>query len=96
MSRRGVIARLVCSRLPSGLPGAFASAWSRFATPSCSTIVFGRASASSRIAYERRVLAGFFEGHTKRPAVPRGEAHDVRVWFAPRRSGGRGVRRVDA
>jgi hypothetical protein len=35
------------------------------------------------MAYERRVLAGFFEDHTKRPAGPRGEAHDVRLWFAP-------------
>jgi hypothetical protein len=38
----------------------------------------------------------FFEDHTKRPAGPRGEAHDVRLWFAPQRSTGRGVRRVDA
>jgi hypothetical protein len=90
-SRRCVIAWCACSRLPSGLPGAFASAWSRFATPSCSAAELGRASASACMAYERRVLAGFFKGDTKRPGGQRGEARDVRVWFAPRRSGRRGA-----
>jgi hypothetical protein len=34
------------------------------------------------------------EGDTKRPEGPRGEARDVRVWFAPRGNRGRGARRV--
>jgi hypothetical protein len=49
VASRGV-ARLECSRLPSDLPGAFVSAWSRFARCSCSATVLGRASASSCMA----------------------------------------------
>jgi hypothetical protein len=89
-----VIARFVCSRLPSGLPSAFADTRSRAARLTCSVTVLAQLPATPCMASERHVLAGFPDGDAERPAGPRGDARDVRVRFAPRRSRGRGARRV--
>jgi hypothetical protein len=89
-----VVARFGCSRLPSGLPGAFASACSRAARRSCSAAVLACVTASSCMAYERHLLTGVFEDDSKRPAGPR---EGIATYASDSRHGaaeGHGGRRV--
>jgi hypothetical protein len=74
-------------------PRVLAGLWS--AVRACSCARRSRRAPSVH-GLEHRGLAGVFYVHAKHPAGSRGEARDVRRWFAPRGGGRRGTRRVCA